>query len=69
MAEQKGEAPARTAAECMVDVRVGAHIPEDYIDNLAQRIDIYKGTYKGKYCTPCESFWTCLLYTSHRLPL
>lgn len=20
--------------------------------------DIYKGTYHGKYCTPCESFWT-----------
>ena len=20
--------------------------------------DIYKGEYKGKYCTPCESFWT-----------
>ena len=20
--------------------------------------DIYKGKYKGKYCTPCESFWT-----------
>ena len=20
--------------------------------------DIYKGTYKGLYCTPCESFWT-----------
>ena len=20
--------------------------------------DIYKGTYKGMYCTPCESFWT-----------
>lgn len=20
--------------------------------------DIYKGTYKGKYCTPCEAFWT-----------
>lgn len=20
--------------------------------------DIYKGTYKGWYCTPCESFWT-----------
>ncbi|MCD8331206.1 MAG: methionine--tRNA ligase [Oscillospiraceae bacterium] len=20
--------------------------------------DIYKGTYVGKYCTPCESFWT-----------
>ena len=26
--------------------------------------DIYKGAYKGKYCKPCESFWTCLLYTS-----
>ena len=20
--------------------------------------DIYKGAYKGSYCTPCESFWT-----------
>ena len=20
--------------------------------------DIYKGAYRGKYCTPCESFWT-----------
>ena len=20
--------------------------------------DIYKGTYRGKYCKPCESFWT-----------
>ena len=20
--------------------------------------DIYKGSYEGKYCTPCESFWT-----------
>ena len=20
--------------------------------------DIYKGNYKGKYCKPCESFWT-----------
>ena len=42
VAAQRGEEPAKTATECMVDVRVGAHIPEDYIDNLAQRIDIYK---------------------------
>ena len=42
VAEQRGEATEKPAAECMVDVRVGAHIPEDYIDNLAQRIDIYK---------------------------
>ena len=20
--------------------------------------DIYKGSYEGMYCTPCESFWT-----------
>ena len=25
---------------------------------LYDRGDIYKGSYKGKYCTPCESFWT-----------
>lgn len=24
---------------------------------LYQQNDIYKGTYKGWYCTPCESFW------------
>lgn len=41
VAQQKGETP-QLAAECMVDIRVGAHIPEEYIENLAQRIDIYK---------------------------
>ena len=25
---------------------------------MYDRGDIYKGSYKGKYCTPCESFWT-----------
>ena len=25
---------------------------------LYEQGDIYKGTYKVKYCTPCESFWT-----------
>lgn len=25
---------------------------------LYEQGDIYKGVYKGKYCTPCESFWT-----------
>ena len=25
---------------------------------LYEQGDIYKGTYKGKYCKPCESFWT-----------
>ena len=39
---------------------------DDYHVRSIQRIfkrmyekgDIYKGSYKGKYCTPCESFWT-----------
>ena len=39
---------------------------DDYHCRAVQKIfkkmyekgDIYKGAYKGKYCTPCESFWT-----------
>ena len=39
---------------------------DDYHVSAIQKIfkkmydkgDIYKGAYKGKYCTPCESFWT-----------
>ena len=42
ISEQKGEPPVRTSAECQVDINVGAHIPESYIRNLSQRIDIYK---------------------------
>ena len=39
--EEKGEKPA-TAAECMVDVQVTAHIPEEYIANAGQRLEIYR---------------------------
>ena len=42
VSEQRGEKPAGGASECMVDIRIGAHIPESYIDDLSQRIDIYK---------------------------
>lgn len=39
---------------------------DDYHERVVQKIfkklyeqdDIYKGTYEGMYCTPCESFWT-----------
>lgn len=34
--------------------RVVQHIFKKMYDNG----DIYKGEYKGLYCTPCESFWT-----------
>ena len=35
-------------------VRVVQDIFKKFYDNG----DIYKGDYKGLYCTPCESFWT-----------
>ena len=38
----KGEKPDTQTTECLVDIRIGAHIPEDYIESLSQRIDIYK---------------------------
>ena len=41
--EQKGEKPPTSMEEeCLIDIRVGAHIPESYIDSLSNRIDIYK---------------------------
>lgn len=30
--------------------------------------DIYKGAYTGKYCTPCESFWTDSQLTEGKCP-
>ena len=30
--------------------------------------DIYKGVYKGLYCTPCESFWTETQAVDHKCP-
>ncbi|MFV0497114.1 MAG: methionine--tRNA ligase [Candidatus Fimivivens sp.] len=36
--------------------------------DLYERGDIYKSTYKGKYCTPCESFWTESQLTDGKCP-
>lgn len=41
IAEEKGETIKKNT-ECTVDIQIEAHIPEDYIESLAQRIDIYK---------------------------
>lgn len=41
IAEEKGE-PIRKAADCAVDIQIDAHIPENYIESLAQRLDMYK---------------------------
>ena len=43
VAEKQGKAPDTLAtAECLVDMQLEAHIPEDYIENLSQRIDVYR---------------------------
>ena len=40
---EKGELPAAPVDnECLVDMQVQAHIPERYIENLSQRLDIYR---------------------------
>jgi methionyl-tRNA synthetase len=31
---------------------------QDIFTKLYEQGDIYKGSYEGMYCTPCESFWT-----------
>ncbi len=42
IAEKKGEKPQAQTYECLIDLRLDAHIPESYIGATAQRIDVYK---------------------------
>lgn len=42
VAEKKGEKPAAQSYECLIDLRLDAHIPEEYIAETSQRIDVYK---------------------------
>lgn len=41
VSEEKGEAPS-SAVECTVDLPISAHIPEEYIPDLPQRLGIYR---------------------------
>lgn len=41
VAEERGEKPEKVP-ECLIDVQINAHIPENYISSLNQRIDIYR---------------------------
>ena len=36
--------------------------------DLYDKGEIYKGAYKGWYCTPCESFWTETQLKDHKCP-
>ena len=42
VAEKKGVKPKTQSYECLIDLRLDAHIPDGYISETAQRIDIYK---------------------------
>jgi transcription-repair coupling factor (superfamily II helicase) len=42
IAEEKGEPPPPRPAECLTDLRLDAHIPEEYIENLSLRLDVYR---------------------------
>lgn len=42
VSEKKGEKVSNESHECLIDVITNAHIPEKYIDNLQQRIDVYR---------------------------
>lgn len=42
IAEQKGEALPPSPEDCLVDISIDAYIPENYIENLSQRIDCYR---------------------------
>ena len=40
--EEKGETNVSAEIDCLIDVNIDAHIPESYISNLSQRLDIYR---------------------------
>ena len=42
IAEEKGEAPPPKPEDCLIDIQVEAHIPENYIESLAGRLDMYR---------------------------
>lgn len=42
VAEEKGEKTTATDNDCLIDIAVEAHIPESYIENTSQRLDVYR---------------------------
>lgn len=42
VSEEKGEANPVRKKECLIDMQIDAHIPESYIDNIPQRLAVYK---------------------------
>ena len=43
VAEEKGETPDFLVSEkCTIDIKVNAYLPEDYVEDLSNRIELYK---------------------------
>ena len=40
--EEKGEAPSEPEKDCIVDLPIDAHIPDEYIESVPQRLQIYR---------------------------
>ncbi len=43
-------------------------VVQKIFNKLYEKGDIYKGEYKGLYCTPCESFWTLSQVSDGKCP-
>ena len=53
VSESRGE-KVKPEVECQVDIPIDAHIPEDYIESLSLRLDIYKKIAAVKSEEECE---------------
>lgn len=42
VSEEKGEQPESKDLDCLIDISVDAHIPEDYVESLTLRLDVYR---------------------------
>lgn len=42
IAEETGQTPPRAPEECLIDLQIEAHIPDDYIESLSGRLDAYR---------------------------
>lgn len=42
IAEERGEKPEKQEEECLIDLQIEAHIPEEYIESIPQRLAIYR---------------------------
>ena len=42
IAEEKGEVLPAKPEDCLIDIQIEAHIPDNYIESLAGRLDVYR---------------------------